>query len=79
MKTNVDHNFFYRIRSAVGTMREAGINETLIGIIVQDIRSATLQEEFNRLRNLITDSPPKHDTCFDMAYDIKEQISEEKS
>lgn len=54
--------FLLGIRTAVDTMRGAGLNAAQIGCIVQDIRSITLNEEFRRLKNLIEDHPPHHHT-----------------
>ena len=68
--TNKDQNpmadlapvFLLGIRDAVATMQGAGLNWAQIGCIVQDIRSQTLNEEFQRLKRLVEDNPPHHHT-----------------
>ena len=41
-------------------MREAGINDVLIAVIVTEIRSAAVAEEFRRLQYLASRNPPEH-------------------
>jgi hypothetical protein len=52
--------FITTCRTAINTMRHAGINEVLIACVIQDIRSATLNEEFGRLQEIVRTNPPTH-------------------
>ncbi len=58
-------------------MRRAGMNETLIACVIQDVRSATLNEEFRRIVNLVTYSPPHHHSFSDTSRGIAEWCKEE--
>ena len=58
----MDNAFLHNIRDAVDQMRGVGLNWAQIGCIVQDIRSNTLNEEFIRIKRLLENNPPYHDT-----------------
>lgn len=70
----IPHYFVMACRNAINTMRCAGINEVLIACIVQDIRSATLSEEFGRLQELIRTNPPTHHPHGTMAEAINQGV-----
>jgi 5-formaminoimidazole-4-carboxamide-1-beta-D-ribofuranosyl 5'-monophosphate synthetase len=48
------------IHSAVNSMKAAKINDFQIAVIVNEIRSAAISEEFSRIQNLISQNPPTH-------------------
>lgn len=54
--------FLYQCRHTVNIMRRAGLSSAKIACIIQDIRSVTLNEEFNRLRVALERNPPHHHT-----------------
>jgi hypothetical protein len=58
----IPHNssFLLSCLNAIRDMRRHGMNDTLIACIIQDIRSATLNEEFRRCIDLVANNPPKH-------------------
>ncbi len=60
MTQPITMTFMLNCRHAINTMRRAGINDVLIATVIQDVRSATLNEEFNRLQELIRLNPPTH-------------------
>lgn len=66
----ISDTFLFSIRSAVETMRRSGLNDVIIGTVVQDIRSASLNEEYRRHNQLLVNNPPEHDTCFAIAEKI---------
>jgi hypothetical protein len=67
----ISYHFVVSCRIAIDVMRRAGINETLIAVVIQDVRSATLNEEFHRLQELIRLNPPTHHPHGTMAEAIK--------
>lgn len=77
--SEIEPTFLLNCRVAVQTMRQAGINETLIATIVQDIRSATLNEEYRRLYQLVLQHPPQHHRFGDMQDAIAEWLAPDVS
>lgn len=73
----IDFIFLSRIRQAIATMRRAGINETLIGCIVTEIRSAAINGEFERLQELIRLNPPQHVPHGYMAEQVKDVATDD--
>jgi hypothetical protein len=69
---SVDHNFIASIRSAVHTMRESSISEITIGLIVADIRSATLDEESRRVERMFTKNAPHYHSHLAIVSALKE-------
>ena len=69
--------FLMQCRQAIKMMLEEGISEMRIAVILQDIRSATLNEEYRRIKNLVEDNPPHHHRCGEILDAVKEQFREE--
>jgi hypothetical protein len=68
----VDPHFVFSCRSAVKTMREAGMNDTLIGCVLSEVRAAAIFEERFRIQALMTSNPPVHPPHGAFADAIKE-------
>jgi hypothetical protein len=60
MITADDAIFVSRCRTAIEMMREEGMNETRIAVVLTTIRSAALSQEFFRLQELVRTNPPTH-------------------
>lgn len=67
-----DVMFISRCRMAIDTMRRAGINETLIGCVLTEVRSAAISGEFYRIQRLMELNPPKHYAHGEMCDIVKE-------
>jgi hypothetical protein len=55
-----DSIFFIWVRQAIGTMRDAGMNDALIACVLTEIRSAAIHEERGRIDKLFYNNPPHH-------------------
>ena len=70
----MDHNFFYGIKDAIRTMREAGMNDVLIGWVIYEIRAQAIHSESRRLEDLRAANPPSFSvTGFEIAEMIKDK------
>ena len=59
---------------AITIMREAGISDTLIAIVVTEIRSRAISEESVRLQELQRQNPPTHFPWPEMQDAIKNML-----
>jgi len=70
----MDDNFLFGIRDAIRTMREAGMNDVLIGWVIYEIRAQAIHSESRRLEALRAANPPSFSvTGFEIAGMIKEK------
>lgn len=70
------HLFLLGCHKPINIMRKAGLNDGIIASIIQDIRSYTLNEEFNRLKELMIANPPHHHPWGEMFDAIEKVIKE---
>lgn len=67
-----EFTFMLQCRHAVHIMENHGISSALRAVIIQDIRSAAINEEFHRIRDMVTLNPPKHHTWLETENALKE-------
>ena len=60
MDEGVSHNFIFSCYRAIETMRQAGLNDTLIACVLSEVRAAAIFEERQRLEILLRANPPHH-------------------
>jgi hypothetical protein len=70
----IDSLFLGSVSKAVADMRRHGMNDAVIACVIQDVRSATLNEEFRRLQELVRLNPPQHDSWSVLHTEIKEWL-----
>jgi len=61
-----DKIFLIYARNTIEFLKEKGIDDYLIAMIVSGIRSAAINAEFSRIKNLVENNPPKHYTTTEM-------------
>jgi hypothetical protein len=66
-------NFLCGCRDAIQAMRDAKMGEGIIGLVVNEIRSAAINSEFRRLQELTRLNPPKHMTWVEMGDAIRDK------
>lgn len=64
--SKISHNFIIPCHQAIRSMREAGMNDYMIGCVLTEVRSAAITEERMRLDRLTREFPPYHATQGEM-------------
>ena len=61
VKSTYDAGYFVsRCANAVESMRRYGMNEHIISLVISEIRSFAVSEEFLRIQEMIRATPPHH-------------------
>ena len=73
MSERLDRNFLFGCRRAIDDMRRHGMNLTIIGCALQEVRAAAIQEERLRLEVLLRNNPPSHPAGTYIAEQLEEE------
>ena len=70
----VSHNFLgsYYVRASITAMKNAGMSDILIAMVLLDIRAAAIAEERLRMEEIRAKNPPVYPTARQLLEQMKE-------